>query len=202
VFCADIGSIKNGKFAWARRIPAEAGAELHNAASIESLADAVAVELNQERPVALGFEMPLFIPVPEAPDELGKARPCDAGAPAWCSPPGAAVLATGLPQVAWLLSRLHELAPEANLHLTWPAFNKAQQGLLIWEAFVSGKAKGETDEADAVIGINTFVAQMPTGNLNAAETQRPFSLAAAAALWAGWAVPPQALRRPCILARA
>jgi hypothetical protein len=64
VFCADIGSIARGKFAWARRHPGEPDEEVHVPASIESLAGAVVYHLTRERPVALGLEMPLFVPVP------------------------------------------------------------------------------------------------------------------------------------------
>jgi len=41
VFYADIGSIAKNKFAWARRLPGDAGEEVHAPASIESLATAV-----------------------------------------------------------------------------------------------------------------------------------------------------------------
>ena len=68
------------------------------------------------------------------------------------------------------------------------------------EAFVSGAAKGVTHEEDAKAGIEAFCAQLPTpGDSNARETERPFSLAASAAAWAGFDVaaqdPPAV--RPC-----
>ena len=203
VFCADIGSIARGKFAWARRIPADAEEELHEPSSIHSLGEAVASELKRERPVALGFEMPLFVPVPADPEQLGKARPCDSNAPAWCSPVGANVLATGIPQVAWLLRHVHDSVPQVDLYLEWEPFAAARQGLLLWEAFVTSDAKGESDEEDATIGINAFCAQLPSpGDADANETELPLSLGAAAGVWAGWDLPADALRLPCIVVRA
>src|SRR2546423_844956 len=88
VFCADIGSIAQKSFAWARGIPGSDDEEVHEPGSIESLARAVVFQLEQERPVALGFEMPLFVPVPVESSRLGKARPCDVNAPPWSSGPG------------------------------------------------------------------------------------------------------------------
>jgi hypothetical protein len=203
VFCADIGSIARGKFAWARRLPGEAEEEVHVPASIASLAGAVAYHLTHERPVALGFEMPLFIPVPAAPERLGKARPCDSNAPAWSSNVGASVLATGLPQIAWILRHLREFVPGAGVYLQWEPFATTQQGLLLWEAFVTREAKGQTDEEDATIGLNAFCAQLPEpGDADANGTEHPLSLAAAAAIWAGWPVPADDLRSPCVLVRA
>jgi hypothetical protein len=203
VFCADIGSIAQGSFAWARRIPASDDEEVHTPGNIESLARAVVYHLEREHPVALGVEMPLFVPVPVESSRLGKARPCDVNAPPWSSGPGGTVMATGLAQVPWLLCHVREQVPDAGLHLRWTPFAAQGSGLLLWEAFVSGTAKGQTHEEDARIGMEAFCAQLPTpGDPNADETERPFSLVAAAALWAGWDLPSDELRSACVLVRA
>lgn len=203
VFCADIGSIARGKFAWARRLAGGADEEVHEPASINSLAVAVVYQLVHGRPVALGFEMPLFVPVPAASEQLGKARPCDKNAPAWSSGVGASVMATGLPQVAWILRRIHEHVPDVGLYVQWEPFALAQQGVLLWEAFVTRDAKGKTDEEDAVIGVKAFCAQFPEpGDDDAKLTEQPLSLAAAAAAWAGWPIALDALRSSCVLIRA
>lgn len=204
VFCADVGSIANGRFAWARRIAAQEGEEVHAPANIDSLADAVVHQLDQGRPVALGFEAPLFVPVPQNSAGLGKARPCDLNAPAWASQVGASArMATGLVQMAWLMRLIRQRVPEAELHLDWQSFVQSRQGLLVWEAFVTRHAKGKTHEEDAAIGLEAFCAQLPTpGDSNANETEESLSLAAAAALWAGWDLAPEQLRAPCLLVRA
>jgi hypothetical protein len=102
VFCADVGSVRSGNFGWART---EAGAPSlteYDSSSPAELAGAVADELLSGYPVALGFDCPLFVPVPDLDS-------------AWALPatekeiahgrrvvePGA--LATGLVQAAWVL---------------------------------------------------------------------------------------------------
>jgi hypothetical protein len=167
------------------------------------LANTVIALLRDDKPVALGFETPLFIPVPEDSARLGKARPCDAGGPAWSGSPGATVLAQALAQIPWILSRVREAVPCGAVHFAWEPFSAAESGLLLWEAFVSGKAKGGSHEKDAIAGVEAFCKQLPdVGDANAYETPRPFSLIAAAALWAGLEVTPEELRRPCVLVRA
>lgn len=203
VFCADIGSIARGKFAWARRLDAADDEEVHVASSIDSLATAVNYRLNLGQPVALGFEMPLFAPVPVDSNQLGKARPADVGAPAWCSGIGANVLATGLVQVAWLLEHLRRQVPDVPVSFRWDHFAEQQSGLLLWEAFVTAEAKGQTHEEDAKIGVEAFCAQLPKpGDAEADQTERPVSFIGALALWAGWDVDPLALRSACVLIRA
>jgi hypothetical protein len=63
VICADIGSIPQGRFAWARRLPAESSESSHDPTSIETMAAAIVPCLRAGTPVAVGFEMPLFLPV-------------------------------------------------------------------------------------------------------------------------------------------
>jgi hypothetical protein len=202
VFCADIGSLAGGNFAWARRIPGT-GIEPHAPEDIGALANAVIALLAEDKPVAVGFETPLFVPVPEDSALLGKARPCDAGGPAWSGTPGATVLAQALAQIPWILRRIVNDLPGESVHFAWEPFSMEQSGLLLWEAFVSGPAKGESHEEDAIAAVEEFCSQLPAvGDANAHETPRPFSLIAAAAMWAGLPVAPQDLRQPCVLVRA
>jgi hypothetical protein len=203
VFCADVGSIARDRFAWARRIPGTEGEEVHRPESIESLAASVVHVLRDGEPVALGFEAPMFVPVPEDPARLGKARPCDAPSPSWSSQVGASVLATAMVQVPWILRYIHEQVSDLRVHVGWPSFAEQQGGLLLWEAFVSGAAKGETHEEDARSGVQAFCEQLPNpGEAIAEETDRPFSLLTAAAIWAGFDLPPEDMRRASLLVRA
>ncbi len=64
VFCADVGSLKSGHFGWARSPSGEAPVVDHDSSKPADLADAVLDELLAGRPVALGFECSLFVPVP------------------------------------------------------------------------------------------------------------------------------------------
>jgi hypothetical protein len=203
VMCADIGSIPRGRFAWARRLPAQASEAEHDPTSIAAMASAIVTCLRAGTPVAVGFEAPLFLPVPEAPDALGKARPTDTGAPSWSSQTGACVMATGIVQAAWILRWVFERVPEAPVSLTWENFTAEGAGLLIWEAFVSSTAKGDDHEDDARIGVETFCLSLPTpGDPELAAVPRPLSLAAMLCIWAGWAVPTENLRGGGVLVRA
>lgn len=203
VFCADVGSIARDRFAWARRIPSADAEEVHRPESIEWLAASVVRHLREGEPVALGFEAPMFVPVPEDPALLGKARPVDAPSPSWSSNVGASVLATAMVQVPWTLRCIRDQVPDLRVHVRWPAFAEQEGGLLLWEAFVSGAAKGETHEEDARSGVQAFCDQLPNpGEAAADETERPFSLVTAAAIWAGFDLPPEDLRQACLLVRA
>jgi hypothetical protein len=186
VFCADVGSVKSGNFGWARTESNDGAVADHDNARPADLAEAVAAELRLGRPVALGFECPLFVPVPALDTALGAGRsgegnrPCSAGA-------GAGAMATGLVQAAWVLAAIRTRCPNDRLYLEWQAFAKDCQGLLVWEAFVTGESKGASHVDDATIAVNAFSAALPdptTASTVAAE--RPLSLAAAVALWSGW----------------
>lgn len=203
VFCADVGSIARGKFAWARRHPGHSQEEVHAPANIESLSAAVAFQLEKGAPVALGFEMPLVLPIPLDWHKLGKARPNDTMAPAWSSQIGASAMATGIVQAGWVLRAVHERCPEVQLHLGWDRFTESRSGLLLWEAFVTRDAKGETDEEDAAIGVAAFCDRLPApDDPESSEIEGPFSLAAALGGWAGWEIDQNELRRACIVVRA
>jgi len=205
VYCADIGSIAGGKFAWARRHAAGDDEEIHAPSSIDALGRAVIFQLQRDRPVALGVEMPLFIPVPEDFRLLGKARETDYARPAWSQSTGASVMATGLVQLAWLLDQIRRTCPLPTVHLEWPEFCATRSGILLWEAFVSGPDKdpGKSHEADALIGVEAFCARLPGDPTDprVSDVERPLSLAATAALWAGYSLPDQALRAATVLVR-
>jgi hypothetical protein len=75
IYCADIGSVPNGRFGWARSAPDETAIEGHRGGvEIVDLVEAVGTDLDAGRAVALGFECPLFVPVPKEPLRLGMAR--------------------------------------------------------------------------------------------------------------------------------
>jgi hypothetical protein len=67
VVFADISSIPKGRFAWARRLHARSPEGDHDPASIEPMTAAIIACLRADTPVAVGFEMPLFLPYPRLP---------------------------------------------------------------------------------------------------------------------------------------
>jgi len=164
------------------------------------LTAAVADRLRLGRPVALGFECPLFVPVPEEAETLGAARSGE-GNRAWSAGAGAGALATGLVQAAWVLAAIRDSCPQSDLYLEWKPFARAGDGLLVWEAFVSAAAKGSSHVDDAKIAVKAFGRALPDP-VSAITADRPLSLAGAAAMWSGWLSDPRALRAQTLVIRA
>jgi alkylated DNA nucleotide flippase Atl1 len=205
IYAADIGSIKGGNFGWARLDPKQGSThvERNDGTEIAELVDAVAHDLHVgERGVALGFECPLFVPVPEDPRRLGLARSGEGSRP-FSGGPGTAALVTGLVQTAWVLRALRSRCPEAAAFLDWDDFTRAGRGLCLWEAFVTGKAKGAAHVDDALIAATTFRDALPDPPAaNAVKAERPLSLIGAALLWSGWSQETSVLYQPCLVIKA
>jgi hypothetical protein len=202
VFCADVGSVKKGNFGWARTTPHSSIVAEHDASSPADLARAVLGELGASHPVALGFECPLFVPIPAAPLALGTAR-IGEGNRSWSAGAGSGALATGLVQAAWVLATIRADWPDGELPLDWETFARRQRGLLIWEAFVTADAKGATHVNDAEIAVEAFTRALPNPAVTSAvSAERPLSLAGAVAVWSGWLHDPKALHQTPLVIRA
>jgi alkylated DNA nucleotide flippase Atl1 len=203
IYCADIGSVPRGRFGWARTGVGQDGIEAHRGGTeIVHLVDDIAGDLAAGRAVALGFECPLFVPVPDEPLQLGKARSGERDR-SWSAAAGAGAMATGIVQVAWILSELRRRCPLATAYLDWDELAAAGGGLLLWEAFVTGSAKALTHVDDAGAAVAAFVNAMPDPSVaNAVSVQRPLSLLGTALLWSGWACDIKVLRMPCLVIRA
>ncbi|HEX6667768.1 MAG TPA: hypothetical protein VF081_14375 [Solirubrobacterales bacterium] len=192
VYCADIGSIAKGNFGWARLEPSVGLMECGR--DIDEMVEHIAKDLHTERPVAMGFECPLWVPVPEASSELGMGRPNE-GSPSWSSQTGGCVLATGLAQVSWILREVKVRASDVRGFVEWPGFMAAVGcRVFLWEAFVSGAAKADREAndshtRDAETGARRFAEFIndPVGNCQEFEPTTPFlSLAGAMMIGAGW----------------
>ncbi len=198
IVCADVGSVPNDKFAWA----CASGA---NGRLPSQMASHVAATLNAGESVALGFECPLFVPIPVAERELGRARVGE-GARSWSAGAGSGALATGLVQVGWVLSEVRRLLRvESAAFLDWADFRRAPSpSLLVWEAFVTGTAKGQTHADDAYIGVKAFESAMPDPSAETAVTTNcpVHSLAGSALVRAGWSTNLALLEQPCLVIRA
>jgi hypothetical protein len=200
IFCADIGSVKGGRFGWFG-IGLDGYAAPGN--SIEELASAVAEKIRSGGKVALGFECPLFVPLRDEPMKLTNARSGE-GNRSWSAGAGCGALTTGLVEVTWLLEKIRAYTPKsAAAFLDWKAFEKADSGLFLWEAFVTGKAKGSGDAHDAEIAVQTFLSAYPNpDSANAISERRVFSLVGASVLWAKWSEDLQYLSKPCLVIKA
>lgn len=202
VFCADVGSVRSGHFGWARSYSSQAPVVEHDSSSPADLADAVVAELIAGRPVALGFECPLFVPVPAAVMKLGAGRGGE-GNRAWSAGAGTGALATGLVQAAWVLAAIRSHPVDLPLHVDWAGFAAEKRGLLLWEAFVSASAKGASHVDDATLAVAAFKRALPDPRVASTITaERSLSLAGAIALWSGWLEAPAALHQVPLVIRA
>lgn len=202
IYAIDVGSTRDRKgrrpaFTWACVRPDQTEI-CHCCHDIDHLTRSVETDLQSGRSVAIGFEAPLFIPVPESSKSLSSGRPGE-GNRSWAAPVGLAVTTLGLHQAAWILQRmvstcrgLADLTLDAN---RWPP-REGKPVLFLWEAFVSGDAHGRgehPDELDAATAVTCFLdneekltAGAPPVVTPAGESRHQISLIGAAALWAGW----------------
>ena len=209
IYCADVGSVSSEKFGWAHM----EGKRQREGTDMAVLAVDIACALGEARKVALGFECPLWIPVASDPKDLTKARKVD-GNRAWSAAAGAASLVTGLTQVPWILDEVRRQLTEREArvpqaYLDWMAFSKADSGLFLWEAFVTGETKASKspgangDSADAMVACREFAARLPnpTGDSAAEPEGCVRSLIGGALLWAGWPADMALLSTPCMVVR-
>lgn len=208
IYAVDIGSTrcKAGRtpnFAWARVEGADPSS-LVGSSDIDKLADQIIRDLQDGQSVALGFEAPLFIPVPVESSALCHGRKNE-GSRSFAAPPGLAVATLGLHQAAWILRRIADSCGDSIEFKTgagsWPP-SESHAILFCWEAFVSDRAHGRTHVQDAATAAMAFLSA--EGNLASATTitaERPLSLIATAALWSGLATDTAVLRRPTVVIR-
>lgn len=201
ICCADIGSVRKGRFGWAS-LSIEPDAQESCGRSIEAFSDLVAERLTAGKKVALGFECPLWVPIADEPAELTQARNGE-GNRAFTASAGATSLATGLTEVAWILHRIRQASRGVDAFLHWTPFERAQNGLFLWEALVTGKDKTASHEADAKVAVDAFLRALPDPMSRNAltPTSRTRSLIGAALLWAGWSSDVALLSTPCVVIR-
>ena len=210
IYCADIGSIKRDNFGWA----VVHGDRQRGGKEIGELVDDVVGSLAAGIKVALGFECPLWVPVPNNPSGLTDARVVDGNKP-WSAGAGASALAAGLTETAWILCDTRRClkdggVPPPSRYLDWEEFTRADTGIFLWEAFVTGAAKataGDTDKdqhvADALTACKAFAARLP-GPAAGSPSEPPRavrSLIGAAVLWSGWSQDLDLLRARCLVVR-
>lgn len=200
IYCADIGSQARDRFGWA--VLGE-GRLATSGTTLDSLATNVAGDLNAGHPVSLGFECPLFVPITLDPAALTSARIGERSRP-WCAGAGAGALATGLTQVVWILDRIRQgLRAPVPATLVWNEFMIARRGLFLWEAFVTGQAKGTCHTDDAELGARAFYESLPDPErANAIQSSEVHSLIGAAMLRTGWSDHISVLKQPCVVVRA
>ena len=203
VYVADAGSVSKGNFHWVcSRNVADSSRDPRQ------LAQAIAGELISGARVALGYESPLFVPVAPNPISLGCARDgeCqeETGNRPFTAGAGAAVLATGIQSLAWVLREIKTFAPNASATTRWDDFRKGLGILFVWEAFVSGseKAYPPSHAGDAALAIAAFQHVISNNeNPTRLACEAAFSLAGAAVVWSGLSNDMRLLAEPCVVLR-
>lgn len=192
IYAVDIGSTRckpgcGPNFAWARVDP-ENPSLVSTSTSIDALAVRLISDLNEDCSIALGFEAPLFIPVPEESAALCYGRKNE-GSRSFAAPAGLSVTALGVHEAAWVLRRIAQSCDEtvqfATNPASWPPTGNSPI-LFCWEAFVSDRAHSESHLRDAATAVMAFLSA--ERNLQAATkiaADNPLSLIGAVALWSG-----------------
>ena len=190
----DVGS--PAKLGWCRVLKAgnqalQANAGVGDGRLLEGLVQVIGEDLLANRSVALGFEAPLFVPLPVAADHLGKGRVGEGNRP-WSAASGAAVMAYAAQQVVWVLTALSHRTREHQLRVGFDpvAWRRGHLNLLLWEAFLSGAAKDRSSAnphvEDARAAAREFLHRFEADSLKSDLADRTvFSLVGAAILRAG-----------------
>jgi hypothetical protein len=194
VICADIGAVQSGNFGWAAaRID---GTHVGEGDNPRGLVELLVHSLRAEIPCALGFEAPLFVPVRNDPAQLTRGRNGEGSRP-WSAGAGTGVLATGLVQASWIFRAVYEQLGAVSV--TYGPAELEKSGLLVWEAFVSAKAKGATHIDDARAAVGAFIAAWP--DLHRASRVKEdgdvLSLVGATIVWSRICEDDALIRRPC-----
>ncbi|MBF6302547.1 hypothetical protein IU459_34150 [Nocardia amamiensis] len=201
IAAVDVGKLANVGWWRIAEVEASGGRDL------DDLVTSLAADLNEGRPVALGFEAPLFIPNPSSTGGLGRQREGEAGRP-WCAGAGTITLAFGVQQASYVAHRI-----AGTLHRPIRAGVDAESlldgslDLLIWEAFVSAgskdRAAADPHISDARAAAEEFQRRAATGHVRSdiAATQ-VLNLVAAALLASGLATDTSLLTSPCVVVKS
>ena len=200
VYACDIGSVKSGTFAWARNDSLDSAPAA--SVDIDDLIAAVTRDVKKGLPIAIGFEAPLFLPVPDDSSQLNSGRTGETSRSMF-APAGAAVTTLGVHESAWIFKRLRAALPaDISLTFDWTTSDYKPKEIFIWEAFVSSTVHSDTHERDAATAVQYFLANIANlDSVNAVTCSNPLSLISAAALWSGWITDIGALHIPCLVLR-
>ena len=144
VVAVDIGSVgQSSKFAWAA-FDAPGRDLIADGTDPETAVGELAPGLLAGAQAALLLEAPMSVPVPDAQPgawrRLGKARKGEGNRP-WSAGAGAASLATGLAQGAWMLRQLATSVPALAATTQPRSWQRGGAQLLLAEAFITAAGK-------------------------------------------------------------
>jgi hypothetical protein len=201
VAAIDVGSLAN--IGWWR----VAGDTAGGGRDLDELVELLATDLNQNRSVALGFEAPIFIPLPADTAGLCLQRVGDRGRP-WSAWTGSSVLALGVQQAAYVFGGMaRRVVTQPRVSFDPAELSRAEATLVVWEAFVSGKAKNraatDPNVDDARVAVNEFNDRLAQGMVHS-DIAEPsvLNLAAAALLASGLSSDTALLSQASVVVRA
>lgn len=201
IYACDIGSISKGNFAWARVDPK--GGNPIASTDIDVLVTRLLQDVNTDgMSIALGFESPLFMPIPADSANLCHGRNGEGNRSMFASA-GVTVATLGVHEASWIMRTIYDHGGGLLTYTLdwneWPP-KETSRLLLIWEAFVSGAAHCGSHEQDAATATVFFKENENNLNaVNAISTERPLSMVHAAALWVGWANDLERLKQCCLV---
>jgi hypothetical protein len=198
-YCADVGSIKDHKFGWARVDQSTAGHDVSGGTSMSGLLSGLIEDIHSGHQLTIGIEAPLFVPVPFDEKQLGSRRNGEEDRCCFAAP-GACVTVLGMAELAYLLTKIQASCQPSGVKFDlnwkqWPDGNN--KSMLLWEAFVSGAAKMFRGDAksnkdshmrDAATGAVAFMTRFRRKLKTDVTVDQPrdaFSITGALLLWAG-----------------
>lgn len=196
VLCIDVGSPAN--IGWADSLGA-IGSTVDLGASLLCLGE----RLRQGEPVALGFEAPIWTP---RRTELSRITSARGGIEremrrAWSAGAGCGALGAALGLMPWCFSTLFA-ASGSIAAMTSPArFQAGEAPLLVWEAFVTAKAKGMGHHEDAGFAVAALRERWPD-LLSDVQGEPAMNHAAAALRVAGFDIADDELGSPTVVIAA
>lgn len=201
VAAVDVGSLAH--IGWWRASGNDAG----GGRDLDELVEVLAADLNQHRSVALGFEAPIFVPLPAEAVGLCRGRVGEGRWP-WSAGAGTAALALGVQQAAYVFAGLaRRVAKRPRVSFDPGLLAGADTTLIVWEAFVSGKSKDpaavDPHMDDARVAVEEFLQRLSSGLLRS-DIDQPsvLNLAAAALLASGLSADFDLLTQEAIVVRA
>jgi len=207
IYAVDIGSTLRQAFAWAATNPGDS--EVIGCTSISTLVDAISADLQRGISIALGFEAPLFLPIPDHALNLSRGRKGE-GSRSCMAPIGGYVATLALQQAAWCLRQLRRACGSAcflTLDVaSWPP-RHGERILFCWEALVSGDAHARRDEKDGHLRDAATAARFFADHEDAltkeitVTAENPLSMIGAAGLWSGWSEDVRLLRKTALVLR-
>ena len=189
IYACDIGSTKSKRFAWVRL---DANNKLVSGTEIDVLLQNLISDLKSCNNISIGFEAPLFLPMPTNSSRLSTGRPGE-GSRSCFAPAGACVANLAMHQILFIFDKLKTFLINHEYTLEWDKWGKRNKCplFLCWEAFVSGNAHAQgpanhlADAETAAVFFKINEDRLSEVKSTESDTSPAFSLVHSAALRSG-----------------